>query len=53
MSIFICCECDNYRDCDDGCMECKDHEAEFGLICQACLEELSEEEYERLTGEKP
>ncbi len=49
MSIFICCECGNYGDCDYGCNECLEHEN--GLICQRCLDDMPEEEYFRKTGE--
>jgi hypothetical protein len=44
MSIFICCECDNYADCDDGCDECKEHEN--GLICVDCVDNTMEDEDE-------
>ena len=41
MGMFICCECDNYADSDDGALECKEHK--FGLICGACEQELPED----------
>jgi hypothetical protein len=44
MSIFICCECDSYGDCDNGCEECKTHK--FGLICSGCIERMEEEKEE-------
>ena len=46
MGIFICCECDHYRDSDDGCEECHEHKSTFGLICQDCLENRPDEEDE-------
>ncbi len=43
MGVYTCCECDNWRDSDDGCYECKEHK--FGLICPSCKErmEINEE----------
>ena len=36
MGIYICCECDQHKNSDDGCEECENHE--FGLICPNCIE---------------
>lgn len=49
MGAFVCCECDNYRDSDDGCMECKRHE--LGLICEDCTSNMDDEKYKEMTGE--
>jgi hypothetical protein len=42
MGVFLCCECDNLSDSDDGCEECKKHP--FGLVCMGCVLNTPEEE---------
>jgi len=37
MSAFICAECDNLRDADDGCEETPDG---LRLVCAACAAEI-------------
>lgn len=53
MGMYICCECDNYGDSDDGCFECQIHTKTFGLICTGCTDEMDEEKFTFMTGEKP
>ena len=43
MSAFICCQCDNLRDADDGCEEGPN----FGLICVRCMDENEAEAEQR------
>lgn len=49
MGVFMCCECDEPKCSHDGYTHCKEHN---GGICPRCSENMSEEEYERKTGEK-
>lgn len=42
MSMFICHQCDNLRDSDDGCEEGPG----FSLICADCAEEARAEQEE-------
>lgn len=43
MSMFICAECDNLRDADDGC---EPDDSGLRLICQACADERQAEREE-------
>ncbi len=40
MSMFLCQQCDQMRDSDDGCEE----GANFGLICEACISDRDDHE---------
>jgi hypothetical protein len=44
MSMFLCADCDNLRDADDGCEEAPG--PGFRLICQACADERQAEREE-------
>ena len=49
MGIYICSRCDNYRDSHEhGAYE--DPDEKFGLICEGCMENLDDEEYDRIMG---
>ncbi len=50
MSAFLCCECQNIKDPDEGYHPCKMHPGE--AFCGDCEETMSDERLEKCHGER-